>query len=150
MSRGVTNMAQTAYRRRRLVAEINVVPYIDVMLVLLIIFMVTAPLLKQGVEVDLPTAPANPLDQGSPEPIVISVDKAGLMYLSIASVPETAIDESSLVEQVQGALKKQPKRPVVVRGDANGPYQNVVRTLVLLQQANVESVGLATDPEENK
>ncbi|MFA9419546.1 MAG: protein TolR [Gammaproteobacteria bacterium] len=143
-------MAQTAYRRRKLVAEINVVPYIDVMLVLLIIFMVTAPLLQQGVDVDLPTAPANPLDVDSPEPIVISVDKAGLMYLNIASAPESSIDETSLVEQVRKALRKAPKRPVMVRGDANGPYQNVVRTLVLLQQANVESVGLVTDPEENK
>jgi len=143
-------MAQTAYRRRKLVAEINVVPYIDVMLVLLIIFMVTAPLLQQGVDVDLPTAPANPLDVNSPEPIVITVDKAGLMYLSIASAPESSIDATSLVEQVRKALSKQPKRPVMVRGDANGPYQNVVRTLVLLQQANVESVGLVTDPEEYK
>jgi biopolymer transport protein TolR len=143
-------MAQTAYRRRRLVSEINVVPYIDVMLVLLIIFMVTAPLLQQGVDVDLPTAPANPLDVGSPEPIVISVDKEGLMYLNIANLPEAAIDGVSLVEQVREALVIQPKRPVMVRGDANGPYQNVVRTLVLLQRANVESVGLVTDPEENK
>ena len=143
-------MAQTAYRRRKLVSEINVVPYIDVMLVLLIIFMVTAPLLQQGVDVDLPTAPANPLDVNSPEPIVISVDKAGLMYLNIASAPESSIDATSLVEQVRKALRKEPKRPVMVRGAANGPYQNVVRTLVLLQQANVESVGLVTDPEEYK
>ena len=143
-------MAQTAYRRRKLVSEINVVPYIDVMLVLLIIFMVTAPLLSRGVDVDLPTAPANPLEVDSPEPIVISVDRAGRMYLNIASAPEASIDETSLVEQVRKALQDQPKRPVMVRGDANGPYQNVVRTLVLLQQANVESVGLVTDPEEIK
>ncbi len=143
-------MARTAYRRRKLVSEINVVPYIDVMLVLLIIFMVTAPLLKQGVEVDLPTAPANPLAVGSPEPIVISIDRAGRRYLNIASEPEASIDDNSLVEQVRKALQVQPKRPVMVRGDANGPYQNVVRTLVLLQQANVESVGLVTVPEEIK
>ncbi|MCZ6488134.1 MAG: protein TolR [Gammaproteobacteria bacterium] len=143
-------MPRTVYRRRRLVSEINVVPYIDVMLVLLIIFMITAPLLKQGVEVDLPTAPANPLEVGSPEPIVISVDKAGLLYLNIASAPEASIDDNSLVEQVRKALRIQPQRPVMVRGDASGPYQNVVRTLVLLQRANVESVGLVTDPEEIK
>jgi len=98
-------MAQTAYRRRRLVAEINVVPYIDVMLVLLIIFMVTAPLLQQGVDVDLPNAPANPLDVNSPEPIVISVDKEGSMFLNIANLPDAAIDAVSLVEQVQKALQ---------------------------------------------
>jgi biopolymer transport protein TolR len=135
-------------KKRRAVSEINVVPYIDVMLVLLIIFMVTAPLLKQGVDVDLPTAPANPLDAESPEPIVITVDKGGLMFLNIAVEPESQISAEALVKQVKSALVKEPKRPVMVRGDANGPYQNVVATLVLLQQANVGSVGLVTEPEE--
>ena len=143
-------MARSLSSRRRLLAEINVVPYIDVMLVLLIIFMVTAPLLKQGVDVDLPTAPANPLDVKSPEPIVISIDKNGSMYLSIASSAESSIGSAALVDQVRAALRIQPERPVMVRGDANGPYQNVVRTLVLLQQANVESVGLVTEPEETQ
>lgn len=137
-------------KRRRSIADINVVPYIDVMLVLLIIFMVTAPLLKQGVDVDLPTAPANPLDSESPEPIVISVDRNGLMYLSTAPDSEAQIDADSLVKQVKSALKQDPKRPVMVRGDAEGPYQNVVTTLVLLQQADVGSVGLVTDPEETR
>ena len=135
-------------KKRRSVSEINVVPYIDVMLVLLIIFMVTAPLLKQGVEVDLPTAPANPLDAESPEPIVITVDRRGMMFLNIALKPENEIGEEALVKQVKAALSREPERPVMVRGDANGPYQNVVATLVLLQQANVGSVGLVTDPEE--
>lgn len=135
-------------KKRRAVSEINVVPYIDVMLVLLIIFMVTAPLLKQGVDVDLPTAPANPLDAESPEPIVVTVDKSGLMFLNIAVDPDTQISAEALVKQVKSALVKEPKRPVMVRGDANGPYQNVVATLVLLQQANVGSVGLVTEPEE--
>jgi len=135
-------------RKRRAVSEINVVPYIDVMLVLLIIFMVTAPLLKQGVDVDLPTAPANPLDAESPEPIVVTVDKSGLMFLNIAVDPDTQISAEALVKQVKSALTREPKRPVMVRGDANGPYQNVVATLVLLQQADVGSVGLVTEPEE--
>ena len=135
-------------KKRRSIAEINVVPYIDVMLVLLIIFMVTAPLLKQGVDVDLPTAPANPLDVDSPEPIVVSVDRKGAMFLNIAPESETQIDAVTLVKLVKAALLKEPKRPVMVRGDANGPYQNVVSTLVLLQQADVGSVGLVTDPEE--
>ncbi|MCP4335560.1 MAG: protein TolR [Gammaproteobacteria bacterium] len=137
-------------KRRRSIADINVVPYIDVMLVLLIIFMVTAPLLKQGVDVDLPTAPANPLDSESPEPIVISVDRNGLMYLNIAPDSEAQIDADSLVKQVKSALQQDPKRPVMVRGDAEGPYQNVVTTLVLLQQADVGSVGLVTEPEETR
>ena len=135
-------------KKRRAIADINVVPYIDVMLVLLIIFMVTAPLLKQGVDVDLPNAPANPLDVNSPEPIVISVDRKGAMFLNIADDADAQIDADALVNQVKAALLKDPKRPVMVRGDASGPYQNVVSTLVLLQQADVGSVGLVTDPEE--
>ena len=137
-------------RKRRAVSEINVVPYIDVMLVLLIIFMVTAPLLQQGVDVDLPTAPANPLDADGPEPIVISVDRQGLMYLNIAIDPDSSLAAVTLVKEVKAALARAPKRPVLVRGDANGPYQNVVSTLVLLQQAEVGSVGLVTDPEETR
>ena len=135
-------------RKRRSVSEINVVPYIDVMLVLLIIFMVTAPLLQQGVDIDLPTAPANPLDVDSPDPIVISVDAEGLMYLNISSTPDNSLDADSLIEQIRAALGSDPKRPVMVRGDANGPYQSVVATLVLLQQADVGSVGLITEPGE--
>ncbi len=134
-------------RKRRAISDINVVPYIDVMLVLLIIFMVTAPLLKQGVEVDLPNAPANPLDVNSPEPIVVSVDSKGTMFLSIAPEPDAEIAADALVKQVKAALVRDPKRPVMVRGDANGPYQNVMSTLVLLQRADVGSVGLVTDPE---
>ena len=141
-------MARPSSSRRKFIAEINVVPYIDVMLVLLIIFMITAPLIKQGVDVDLPTAPANPLGVESPEPIVISIDKNGSLYLSINRTPDSSISGDELVDQVQSALAKQPERPVMVRGDANGPYQNVVRTLVLLQKANVESVGLVTEPED--
>lgn len=141
-------MARSSSSRRKFIAEINVVPYIDVMLVLLIIFMITAPLLKQGVDVDLPIAPANPLNVNSPEPIVISIDKNGSLYLSINRTPDSSISGDELVDQVQSALAKQPERPVMVRGDANGPYQNVVRTLVLLQKANVESVGLVTEPED--
>jgi len=133
--------------RNRVIAEINVVPYIDVMLVLLIIFMVTAPLLKQGVEVTLPTAPANALDVNSPDPIVVSVDKAGLMYLNIGDDPDTNLMADDLVEQIRAALAEKPFRPVLVRGDANGTYNNVVKILVLLQQAQVGSVGLVTEPE---
>lgn len=134
--------------RRRSMSDINVVPYIDVMLVLLIIFMVTAPLLNQGVEVDLPTAPANPLDGDGPEPIVISIDLDGNIFLNINANPDVSIDAETMVKRVQQALRLESKRPVMVRGDANGPYQNVVGVLVLLQQANVDSVGLVTDPQD--
>lgn len=134
--------------RRRSMSDINVVPYIDVMLVLLVIFMVTAPLLNQGVEVDLPIAPANPLDADGPEPLVISIDLDGNIFLNINANPDVSIDASSMVNQVQQALKLESKRPVILRGDASGPYENVVRVLVLLQQAHVDSVGLVTDPQD--
>ena len=133
--------------RHRVIAEINVVPYIDVMLVLLIIFMVTAPLLKQGVEVDLPSAPANALDVNSPDPIIVSVDKEGLMYLNTGDDPDINLTADDLIAQVRAALVEKPLRPVLVRGDANGPYNNVVKMLVLLQKAEVGSVGLVTEPE---
>ena len=111
--------------------------------------MVTAPLLKQGVDVDLPNAPANPLDVNSPEPIVRRVSIAkGALFLSIAPDSQTEIGADALVQQVKNALLIDPKRPVMVRGDASGPYQNVMSTLVLLQQAEVGSVGLVTDPED--
>lgn len=128
-------------------SDINVVPYIDVMLVLLIIFMVTAPLLNQGVEVDLPVAPSNSLDANGPEPIVITVDAAGSVFLNINSNPEASIAAGAMVDRVKAALSEQATRPVMVRGDSNSPYQNIVRVLVLLQQADVNSVGLVTDPE---
>jgi biopolymer transport protein TolR len=141
-------MTRPAGRKRRSMSEINVVPYIDVMLVLLIIFMVTAPLLNQGVEVDLPAAPANPLDADGPDPVVVSVDVAGKIYLNISADPDASISAGAMVNQVKAALEKEAKRPVLIRGDANGPYENVVRVLVLLQRADVNSVGLVTDPED--
>jgi biopolymer transport protein TolR len=142
-------MAQNGHKRRAM-AEMNVVPYIDVMLVLLIIFMVTAPLLKQGVEVDLPEAPAKALDVNAPEPVVISVDREGRYFLNISSTPDSALDADVLVQQVAEARKKQKNRPVMVRGDRNGKYQNVISALVLLQQANIESVGLITEPGDER
>jgi biopolymer transport protein TolR len=132
--------------RRRVIAEINVVPYIDVMLVLLIIFMATAPLLKQGVEVDLPTAPTNTLGS-SLNPIIVSVDKAGLIYINAGDERDTSLAADELIAQVRSALAEKPQRPVLIRGDADGPYNNVVKILVLLQQAKVGSVGLVTEPE---
>ncbi len=140
----------TGTRQRRAKAEINVVPYIDVMLVLLIIFMVTAPLLKQGVEVDLPQAPAKALDVNAPEPVVISIDREGQYFLNIADAPDQAIRADALVDAVRAARQKQKNRPVMVRGDKQGQYQNVVSLLVLLQQAQIESVGLVTEPGDKQ
>lgn len=138
-------MMTVTRRRRKPVSEINVVPYIDVMLVLLIIFMVTAPLITQGVVVDLPKAAAEPLDSDSKPPIVASVDKDGQYYLSTNSDPNAPLDVVDLAVMVQAELQVSPGRPVIVKGDGAVQYNQVVQLMVLLQRAGVPQVGLMTD-----
>ena len=135
--------------RKRPMAEINVVPYIDVMLVMLVIFMVTAPLLTQGVKVDLPEASAEPVDNPDQEPVVVSVDASGNLYLNVGDDPESPIDGDTLVRTIGIVLKRQPGKSVLVRGDHAVDYGTVVSAMVLLQQAGVPHVGLVTEsPEE--
>lgn len=130
-------------------AEINVVPYIDVMLVLLIIFMITAPLLTQGIQVDLPDAGAEPLDPEilkNHEPLVLSIDAVGSLYLSIGSDKDTPIDEETVVTRAAAVLRRDPQTPVLVKGDQSVPYGRVVQGMVLLQQAGATKVGFITEP----
>ncbi len=135
--------------KRKKVADINVVPYIDVMLVLLIIFMVTAPLITQGVKVDLPKAEAQTLDENSNTPLVASVDSDGNYYLSINGENQQMSAEKVAVE-VAARLAIEPNTPVVVNGDGNVSYNAVVQLMVLLQKiAGVPSVGLMTDSPES-
>lgn len=136
-------------RRHRPVSEINVVPYIDVMLVLLVIFMITAPLLSQGVDVDLPVADSKPIDTREQEPLIVTVDRNGSYYLNIAEDAETAIGHQTLVARVAAYLRLHPKTPVLVRGDEDVNYGAVVVAMGLLQKAGAESVGLMTRPVEN-
>lgn len=136
-------------KRRRPVSEINVVPYIDVMLVLLIIFMVTAPLVTQGVKVDLPKAQAQPLDEDSKPPLVATVDAEGNYYISIGDEQDKSMSAIDLATLVAAHLNLEPDTPVVVKGDGAVPYSNVVELMVLLQRAGAPSVGLMTDPPEN-
>ncbi len=126
-------------------SEINVVPYIDVMLVLLIIFMVTAPLMTQGVKVDLPQATAEPVEQTEKEPLIVSIDVDGLYYLNVGEDPKKGIDHELLVQRVAAVLRYQPGTPVLVRGDAAVNYGAVVTAMALLQKAGAPSVGLVTD-----
>ncbi|AXR05954.1 protein TolR [Salinimonas sediminis] len=135
-------------KRRRPVSEINVVPYIDVMLVLLIIFMVTAPLISQGVKVDLPKASAQPIEQEDIPPLIASVDVRGKYFLNVGDDQEAEITADELAALVQAQLQKQPDTPVVVKGDGQVAYNKVIQLMVLLQNAGVPSVGLMTDPEE--
>ena len=133
-------------RRRKRMSEINVVPYIDVMLVLLIIFMVTAPLMNLGVEVELPTGSAEPLsDQG--DPLMVSVTAEGDLYLDTGDAPEL-VDGQTLVETVSAIVARNPQLQVTVSGDREVDYQHIYNAMVLLQRAGVASVGLIGDPEE--
>ena len=135
-------------KRRRPVSEINVVPYIDVMLVLLIIFMVTAPLITQGVKVDLPKAEAQPLDEESKPPLVASVDAKGQYFLNVGDSQKEPMSAVDLATLVAAHLQVEPNTPVVVRGDGAVAYSEVVRLMVLLQRAGAPSVGLMTTPPE--
>jgi biopolymer transport protein TolR len=142
-------MAQVSGRRRRgrVVAEINVVPYIDVMLVLLIIFMITTPLLEQGVEVDLPQAKGEAVEQDKQTPITVTVDRDGKLYFDSRnhrSEKDKPEDAARIVILTKAALQNTPQAPVVVRGDKDVPYQAVIEAMSLLQQAGAPKVGLVT------
>jgi len=133
---------------KRPMAEINVVPYIDVMLVLLVIFMITAPLLAQGVKVELPQVASKPVDQQQQEPLITTVDANGLYYLNIGDDQEQGVDHDVLVQRVAAVLRHRPGTPILVRGDAAVNYGAVVTAMGLLQKAGAESVGLLTDAPE--
>ena len=134
--------------RKKPMAEINVVPYIDVMLVMLVIFMITAPLLTQGVKVDLPEASAEALSPDQQEPLIVSVDASGNLYLNIGDTPDTPVDEETLLQRVSAVLRRRQDRTVLVRGDHAVDYGAVVAAMVLLQQAGVPHVGLVTEPPQ--
>ncbi|MEN8180696.1 MAG: protein TolR [Pseudomonadota bacterium] len=135
-------------KRRRPMSEINVVPYIDVMLVLLVIFMITAPLLTQGVNVELPQADAEPLPAEADDPVVVSVNRAGEIFIDIGEDKDSPVDAETLVTRIQAVLKYKPKTPILVRGDAGVEYGRVVEAMVLVQAGGAPSVGLITEPPE--
>ena len=126
-------------------SEINVVPYIDVMLVLLVIFMITAPLLTQGVNVDLPQAEAEPLDVETQEPLVVTIDADGDYYVNYGDDQSSPVEPRTLAARVGALLRHRPGLAVVVRGDENVPYGDVVILMTILQRAGAPSVGLMTE-----
>jgi biopolymer transport protein TolR len=128
-------------RHKKLMSEINVVPYIDVMLVLLVIFMITAPLLSQGVKVDLPRAAAQPVESQDQETLVVTVDRQGNYFLD-----DRRISSEELRRKVAAILRLRPKTPVLIRGDRQADYGEVVKAMTLLQSAGAPSVGLLTEP----
>ena len=136
---------QTIRPRRKRIAEINVVPYIDVMLVLLVIFMITAPLLTPGVKVDLPQAAATPVDNPDKETLVVTVDRRGKLFLD-----DREISARDLQSKVAAILRVRPQTPVLIRGDRQVAYNDVVQTMVLLQAAGAPSVGLVTQSPDSR
>jgi biopolymer transport protein TolR len=125
--------------------EINVVPYIDVMLVLLVIFMVTAPMLSQGIKVDLPKAGAEPIEPDKLEPLVLSIDREGRLYVNLGD-PDAAQPPERVLEVASAALRREPERPVLVKADTAVAYGRVVEGMVLLQKAGAKKVGFVTEP----
>ena len=140
-------MAAITKSKRRLMGDINVVPYIDVMLVLLIIFMITAPLLTQGIKVDLPKANAEAIaSQANQPPLVLSIDAQGQLYLNLGANPRQPVDDQTALVRATAALRRAPERAVLVNGDKAVSYGRVVQAMVILQQAGARKVGFQTDP----
>lgn len=142
----MAHMIRRGRRGKRLMAEMNVVPYIDVTLVLLIIFMITAPLITQGVKVDLPQAPSEVIQPSANEPVIVSVDASGRIYVDVGEKPESSIDEETLVARIAGINKYRPETEFLVRGDTGVPYGRIVEVMALMQGAGVKNVGLLTVP----
>lgn len=138
-------MIRRRRKTRKLNSDINVVPYIDVMMVLLVIFMVTAPMLTQGVNVELPKAGAEPVDDSDNEPMIVTVDAQGQYYIDVGGDPKTPVPADVIEQRVAKVLAANPKKMLLVRGDKNVNYDTVVQLMVLLQHAGAPSVGLVTE-----
>jgi biopolymer transport protein TolR len=133
-----------------MLAEINVVPYIDVMLVLLVIFMVTAPMLMQGVEVKLPEATASPVDNQDAEPLIVSINDRGQLFLNLGVDEKQSLELATVRQRVAAVLRRTPDKPVLVWGDKRVAYGDVVVVMTALQDAGAPSVGLVTEsPADN-
>jgi len=140
-------------RRRKLMGEINVVPYIDVMLVLLIIFMITAPLLAEGIKVELPKAGARPIPPEmlkDSKPIVLTIDEQGRLYLNYGTKQDEPLDPAAVEAGAAAVLRRAPETTVLVRGDYRVAYGEVVAAMTLLQRAGAGKVGFITQPPEQK
>jgi len=137
-------------KRRKPMSEINVVPYIDVMLVLLVIFMITAPLITAGVKVDLPQAQGEPLSTEAETPLIASIDKEGQYFLTVGDTQDEAINLSQLITLVKAHREVNPKVDVYVNGDKNIAYGKVVALFVALQNAGIDNTSLMVEPEDNQ
>ena len=137
-------------KTRRPMAEINVVPYIDVMLVLLVIFMITAPLLTQVVKVELVEADARPIEEDAKRPLVVSVESDGTWSITYDDDRTQRVDADELLSKSAAIIGNNPGIPVLIKGDRRVVYQRVVEAMVILQEAGAPSVGLITQPPEER
>ena len=126
-------------------SEINVVPYIDVMLVLLVIFMITAPLLTQGVKIDLPDAAAEVVESTETEPLIVSVDSSGRYFINFGGDEAEPVDRATLLNRAAALLRHRPGIQVLVKGDEAVEYGAVVVAMAILKEAGAPSVGLLTE-----
>lgn len=133
--------------KRRMNAEINVVPYIDVMLVLLIIFMVTAPLLTQGIDVELPKTEAAPLVMND-EPLTLSINRAGQVHLNFGEKQGEPLSSEEVLRIAGAMARNKQDLMVLVEGDGQANYEHVAKAMTLLQTAGVKKIGFVTDPVE--
>lgn len=133
----------TRFRKRR-ISEINVVPYIDVMLVLLVIFMVTAPMLTEGIQVELPQTFAKTMAKDQEEPVVVSIDAFGKYYINIGDDPEKPLSVENLLTRVAAVMRHRPGQGIYIKGDKSVNYGAVVSIMAQLQKVGVARVGLIT------
>lgn len=134
------------FRKKRPMVEINVVPYIDVMLVLLVIFMITTPILTQGVKVDLPKAQSEKIPSNDSKPIVVTVNKGGEYFINQGvSDSKASLSSSKLANVVVSLSRQNPGKPVYVRADSSASYGEVVKAMALIQKAGIDKVGLVTE-----
>ncbi len=131
--------------RKKLKAEINVVPLIDVMLVLLIVFMIAAPMMNQGIKVELPSAASDPVESKD-EPITVSIKKDGTFYIEVGGDAEAPRPLAEIKSIVSNILAEKPDTPVFVQGDKHVEYGAVVALMGELKRAGAPSVGLITEP----
>ena len=133
-------------RKKKLMGEINVVPYIDVMLVLLIIFMVTAPLLTQGIKVELPKAGTEPISESTNTPLILSVDAGGNLYINVGDDEDMPVISNEIISRTRAVLNNNPETLVLIKADRSVPYGIVVGAMVLLQKGGANNIGFVTDP----
>ena len=138
-------------KNRRLMGQMNVVPYIDVMLVLLIIFMITAPMLQQGITVDLPEVDAAPLDADllrDNEPLIVSINRNGEYFINLGENPDEAVDDEAVATVTAAVVRRNPDTPVLIKSDQAVQFGRVALALALLQQAGATGIGILTDPRD--